>query len=179
MGELDVQLPTFKYNPNSLELGIIKKELTTCCVCKNEREYIYSGPFYSIENVESICPWCIANGNAAKKFDGEFQDSYSCDEVNDEEKLKELIHRTPGYRGWQQEYWLGHCNDFCAFIGYVEWKEIAHLENELQQDLVEFTEYYGLSLQDFQYSLGHQGSLQGYLFKCLHCGIHRLHVDCT
>ncbi|WIY59599.1 CbrC family protein [Bacillus arachidis] len=174
-----MQLPTFKYNPNSLELGIIKKELTTCCVCKNEREYIYSGPFYSIENVESICPWCIANGNAAKKFDGEFQDSYSCDEVNDEEKLKELIHRTPGYRGWQQEYWLGHCNDFCAFIGYVEWKEIAHLENELQQDLVEFTGYYGLSLQDFQYSLGHQGSLQGYLFKCLHCGIHRLHVDCT
>lgn len=27
MGELDVQLPTFKYNPNSLELGIIKKNL--------------------------------------------------------------------------------------------------------------------------------------------------------
>ncbi|MEH6978944.1 CbrC family protein [Bacillus pseudomycoides] len=41
--------------------------------------------------------------------------------------MKELIHRTPGYGGWQQEYWLSHCNDFCAFIGYVEWEEIAHL----------------------------------------------------
>ncbi|EEM02735.1 hypothetical protein CN568_02045 [Bacillus pseudomycoides] len=127
MGESDVQLPTFKYNPNALELGIIKKEFTTCSVCKNEREYVYSGPFYSIERVESICPWCIANGNASKKFDGEFQDPHSCEEVSDEEKVKELIHRTPGYGGWQQEYWLSHCNDFCAFIGYVEWEEIAHL----------------------------------------------------
>ncbi|WP_458787851.1 CbrC family protein, partial [Vallitalea sediminicola] len=75
------------------------------------------GPFYAIEEVENICPWCIKNGKASEKYDGMFQDDQSCDKVNKEEYLDELVHRTPGYCGWQQEYWLSHCGDFCAFIG--------------------------------------------------------------
>ena len=43
---------------------------------------------------------------AARKYDGSFQDDFSLDDgVDDPEKLDELIHRTPGYSGWQQEYW--------------------------------------------------------------------------
>ncbi|XPE48877.1 CbrC family protein [Shigella flexneri] len=25
--------------------------------------------------------------------------------------LKELVECTPGYHGWQQEFWLAHCGD--------------------------------------------------------------------
>jgi uncharacterized protein CbrC (UPF0167 family) len=124
-----MDLPKFRYNPNALSLGVIKKEKTKCPICKKEREYMYEGPFYAEDDVEGICPWCILDGSAARKYDGEFQDVDSCEEVDKEEYIDELIHRTPGYVGWQQEYWLSHCGDFCAIVQYVGWKEIKYLEN--------------------------------------------------
>jgi len=104
-----LKLPFFLYNPNPLSLGVIKKETTLCPVCNRNREYVYHGPFYSIEEVEGVCPWCIADGSAANMFDGEFQDPASCESVEKEVYLNELIYKTPGYNGWQQEYWLSHC----------------------------------------------------------------------
>ncbi|MFX0112894.1 CbrC family protein, partial [Bacillus pumilus] len=74
-------LPTFKYNPDPVSLNVSKKEPTTCPVCEREREYMYHGPFYSVENVKGICPWCIKDGLAAKKYDCTFQDDASCDDV--------------------------------------------------------------------------------------------------
>ncbi|WP_251652187.1 CbrC family protein [Paenibacillus glycanilyticus] len=68
-----MELPKFKYNPEPIKLEVIRKEESVCPVCSKEREYIYIGPFYSIEDVENICPWCIADGKAAEKYDGEFQ----------------------------------------------------------------------------------------------------------
>ncbi|GGE06427.1 hypothetical protein GCM10011571_04460 [Marinithermofilum abyssi] len=50
--------------------------------------YVYNGPFYALENVEVICPWCIKNGAAAKKFDGSFQDAGSCEVVADKSFLE-------------------------------------------------------------------------------------------
>ena len=65
--------------------------------------------------------------SGAEKFNGEFQDSYSVDEVSDPAKLEELTRRTPGYHGWQQEYWVAHCDDYCAFIGYVGWDDLVKM----------------------------------------------------
>ena len=70
-----------------------------------------------MEDIAYLCPECIANGEAARKYDGSFQDDFSVDDgVDDPEKLDELIHRTPGYSGWQQEYWRAHCGDYCAYL---------------------------------------------------------------
>lgn len=33
--------------------------------------------------------------------------------------LLEICERTPSYISWQQEVWLTHCNEPCAFIGYA------------------------------------------------------------
>ena len=55
-------LPEFKYNPNALKLEIIIKREAVCPVCNEKREYVYDGPFYSEEEVEDICPWCIKDG---------------------------------------------------------------------------------------------------------------------
>ena len=75
-----------------------------------------------------LCPECIANGEAARKYDGSFQDDFSVDDgVDDPEKLDELIHRTPGYSGWQQEYWRAHCGDYCAYLGHVGARELRAL----------------------------------------------------
>ena len=54
----------------------------------------YTGPFYAVEDIEYLCPECISSGEAARKYDGCFQDDCSLDNgVDDPEKLDELIHR--------------------------------------------------------------------------------------
>ena len=112
---------------------------------------------------------------AASKFDGEFQDSESTDRVSNPDKLDELIHRAPGYCGWQQEYWIAHCDDYCAFVGYVGWKELVdmgidgEIEKKYDQNLN------GFDIKECMYN---EGGIQGYLFRCLYCGEHFLYVDC-
>jgi uncharacterized protein len=172
-----LRLPNFKYNPNPILLKVIKEEKTLCPVCNKNRDYSYVGPFYSVEEVEGICPWCIADGSAAKMFEGEFQDVESCDDVEKDEYIDELIFRTPGYSGWQQEYWLSHCGDFCAIKSYVGWEDIKNLEDELSDDIQRICNNYQITEEIFKSSLTNGGDHQGYLFQCIKCGKHRIHSD--
>ena len=115
---------------------------------------------------------------AASKFDGEFQDPESTDRVSDPDKLDELIHRTPGYFGWQQEYWIAHCDDYCAFVGYVGWKELVDMgiDGEIEKNYDQNLN--GFDIKDVKECMYNEGGMQGYLFRCLHCGEHFLYVDC-
>ncbi len=115
-------LPAFRYHPDPLDTGAFaqSEEGVICDCCGKTTHIFYTNPFFSVEDIEYLCPECISNGEAARKYDGSFQDDYSLDDgVDDPAKLDELIHRTPGYCGWQQEYWRTHCGDFCAYLGYV------------------------------------------------------------
>ncbi len=108
----ELGIPTFKYHPSPLATKAFEesKEGLVCDCCGEVTHIYYQTPFYSIDDVECLCPTCIANGNAATKFNGSFQDDLSIEEgVDDLDKIDELIHRTPGYCGWQQEYWRVHC----------------------------------------------------------------------
>lgn len=115
-----VVLPNFKYHPYPIESGSVKQEDIICSVCNEERNFTYTGPIFCTEEVEDICPWCIKDGKAAKKYKAEFQDIDSCEKVNKKSYIDELIHRTPGYEALQQARWLSHCNDFCAYICSTE-----------------------------------------------------------
>ena len=122
-------IPVFKYHPDPFATGVFTEleEPAACPCCGEETSVVYEGPFYCVDEVENLCPQCIASGAAAEKYDGEFQDSESTDEVDSLDKLDELVHRTPGYCGWQQEYWRAHCGDFCAFLGYAGYAELVEL----------------------------------------------------
>lgn len=168
------ELPVFKYHPKPIESGNFIERKTICPVCNDQTDYVYVGPFFSIDEVEDICPWCIKNGEAAKKYDGEFQDFASCEEISTKEQLDELTHRTPGYSGWQQEYWLNHCDDFCAFLGNVGWNEISYIARDLSNDF----DRHGYTEDEIKQYLRKEGNLQGYLFQCLTCKKHRIHIDC-
>lgn len=151
--------------------------ITHCPVCEQNREYCYKGSIYCIDEVEGICPWCIQSGEAAKKYDGIFQDPDSCEPVDDERCTIELTQRTPGYCGWQQEQWLSHCGDHCAFVGCVGWAEIKHLQDELEDDIEKLRKKMSLSRENYETSLLKIGHHRGYLFQCIHCGKHRLTDD--
>ncbi|MDE7325359.1 MAG: CbrC family protein [Lachnospiraceae bacterium] len=176
-----MQIPKFRYHPDPMGTGaFLKSDSPVVCPCCNKATMIYyDGPFYAVEEVDSLCPDCIASGEAARKYDGEFQDEYSIDDgVDDEELLDELIHCTPGYNGWQQEYWRVHCKDYCAFIGYVGYQELERMGivEEVLDDPVIQGQW--TKPQAMIKSMVDGGSVQGYLFRCLHCGKYRLWIDC-
>ena len=175
---IQLGLPFFRYHPNPLETGAFKESADgVVCECcgKTTHIFYYKGPFFSEKDMDYLCPSCIASGEAARKFDGEFQDEYSLDDgVDDLEKLDELIHRTPGYSGWQQEYWRAHCGDYCAFLGYVGAKELRALG--VLEDVLDDPMWDEEQKEMIRKSVN-GGHLQCYLFQCLHCGKHLLWMD--
>ena len=126
LAELD--LPAFKYHPNPLETGAFEQSAdgVVCNCCCKITHIFYTVPFYAVEDIDYLCPLCIASGKAADKYKGSFQDDCFVDDgVEDPARLDELIHKTPGYCGWQQEYWRAHCGDYCAYLGRVGGKRAA------------------------------------------------------
>lgn len=170
---------SFKYHPNVWEQDVFShkesrdKEICNCC--GQETEYFLEN-MYTSQEIDCICPNCIANGEAAKKFDVEFIQYAQCEKVDDKEKIDELFKRTPGYISWQGEYWLACCNDFCAYFGEVginELKEMGIAEEVIKEyEENNPDDYY----EDCMEYLGN-GIMQGYLFKCLHCEKYHLWVD--
>lgn len=154
---------------------LFSKQPVTCDCCGKETKVYYEGPFYAEDDIEYLCPQCIASGKAAKEFDGSYQDECSIDDdVNDSEKLDELIHRTPGFCGWQQERWLTHCGDYCAYQGRVGAAELNALGvmDEVLQD-----PHWTQEDKELIANSVNGGSLQCYLFQCLHCGKHKIYFD--
>lgn len=179
---LSASLPIFRYHPDPIKTGafVINDEGEKCDCCGKKPKFVYTTPFYTSDDVSYLCPKCIVNGKASKKFDGHFQDPMGIDEgAWDSEKLEELISRTPGYNGCQQERWRVHCGDFCAFMGYVGKKEIDEMGilEELLQD--EIWDDFGNQPEDIINGLVNDGDFQGYLFKCLHCGKYLIWMDCN
>lgn len=117
---------------------------------------------------------CIISGKAHDKFDCEFIEDWEI--VDDELKMEELRFKNPGIVTWQGEIWPAHCNDYCAFVDYVGWKEIVAMgiEKDVEENYMQNDEFNIAQVKD---SLIDGGDMQGYLFVCLHCGKHRLCVD--
>ncbi len=168
------KLPVFKYHPDPFATGVFREleEPAACPCCGKETDVVYEGPFYCVDEVEHLCPGCIASGAAAEKYDGAFQDSESTDEVDDPAKLDELVSRTPGYCGWQQEYWRAHCGDFCAYLGYADYQGLV--DRGVLEEVLEDPELDDW-LRNNPQSLG--CNPYGYLFRCLHCGKHLICTD--
>src|SRR5688572_25633883 len=110
-------LPHFTYHPDPLATGCVEPSSKQCICCQKVRGYIYTGPVYTQEDLSnSLCPWCIADGSAYKKFGAEFTDpagvgDYGSWDPVPQAVIDELVQRTPGFSGWQQERWWTHCGD--------------------------------------------------------------------
>lgn len=165
-----MELPKFKYHPDPLGTGSIEASEEACECCGKETGYIYASILYAEEEVEFICPWCIADGSAAKKYEGTFIDDYPlinaglCEEV-----ISEVCERTPGYNSWQQEQWQSHCNDACEFHGDAEKEDLQALSGEQLESFLTKE----LIKPDFWENIivGYQkgGSPAVYKFKCRKC----------
>ncbi len=181
--KVTTDLPKFKYHPDPLKTGSIELKETECPVCGKHSNYSYFGPFYSYEyegEERRICPNCIADGSAAKKYEGEFTTIDECDVENDDYK-NELTKKTPGFYSIQEDHWMDHCGDFCEFIGkigQVSGVEIGEfIEDIVPDDIQEVLDILRIEKDNLEEFMRNHGDIQGYLFKCLKCGKKRFYID--
>jgi uncharacterized protein CbrC (UPF0167 family) len=173
-----MEFPVFKYHPDPRATGAVVAQDSECPCCKRVTGFAYAGIPYAVEEVEDICPWCIASGEAARCFDALFSDDAPLLTANvPSEVVAELTLRTPGYNSWQQEVWLTCCGDACEFHGALTAAELAALDEEAVQwfdSAWEMGPGFLASLVD-HYQPG--GDLALYKFECRHCRRVRVGVD--
>lgn len=163
-------LPSFKYHPNPIATGAFAPSDEECECCERVRGYIYSSTIYAVEEIEFLCPWCIADGSAASKFDGSFADDYPLVSANlDSKIISEVCERTPAFNSWQQEQWQSHCSDACEFHGDADKNELLEIEGEklialLNREMIKES-YWPTILESYEKG----GSPAIYKFVCRHC----------
>lgn len=178
---MNQQLPRFRYHLDPLTSGAIINSNKVCQCCNMNRGFIYDGPTYAIQDLsQAFCPWCIADGSAARKFDAVFVDDRSLVRAQlAPEIISEVTTRTPGCRSWQTDEWLSHCGDAAAFCGDASLEEVAHMKPSEQS---RFLLRYQLDQDEFgemleSYTKGGDPGI--YKFQCLHCGVALFGMDCT
>jgi|SRR5262245_7376294 len=174
-------LPVFRYHPDPIGSGSLIVSDQVCRACGQARGYLYTGPVYSEEELDdALCPWCIADGSAHKKFDAIFVDTEAFDDDAPAAAVDEITERTPGFNSFQSEAWPACCGDGTAFLAP------AGIQNLREQPDLE-----GLALNHIIYEMGISGgaatrllnSLQrdrgptAYVFQCLHCRKYLFHID--
>lgn len=175
---MSAALPVFRYHPDPVASGSIREGTETCVCCERSTGWIYTASFYTAQDVDGqFCPWCIADGSAAARFEGEFTDSYGLAGVSGE-ILEHVTRRTPGFHAWQDPHWLVHCEDAAAFVGEVGHAELAaHPEalDQLRTDLRMGGWHDASQLESFLTHLGQGASAM--LFRCTVCGTHLAYAD--
>ncbi len=138
---------------------------------------------HAVEDLRlKLCPWCIADGSAAERFDATFNDTpWRVPEEVPEDVTDMILRRTPGFVGWQEARWLHHCGDAAEFHGLVGAPELAVLPDALACLRSESEEYGWPSDQIEWYlsALSKDGQPTGYLFRCRQCRTHLAYSDFT
>jgi uncharacterized protein CbrC (UPF0167 family) len=166
-------LPTLTYETTS---GSVREAAEACACCESETGWIYTATFYTAREVNGrFCPWCIADGSAAERFEGEFADSVGLGDVG-EDVLHEVTRRTPGFHAWQDPHWLVHCQTAAAFVGEVGYAELAAHPDALAQLRADMR----LDERQLEQFLTHLGeSATSMLFRCTVCSTHLAYVDAS
>jgi uncharacterized protein CbrC (UPF0167 family) len=183
-------LPHFIYHPDPLQTGSLVESDEPCVCCGESRGYIYTGPVFGAEDEldNCICPWCITDGSAYRKFRAEFTDGASIQASGrweaepkevPENVIDEIAYRTPGFTGWQQEQWATHCGDGCLFLGRMGHQELRAVG---QPAIDAIRDDVGIEdenkWEEFFYALAKNDSPTAYLFQCRHCQAYLGYTDC-
>ena len=169
-----MELPVTKYHPDPVATGSVEANPDQPCLCCNRiRGYIYTGPAYSeiFHYLSgSICPWCVADGSAARQFRCEFTDTGTIEDIADAKVLEELAKRTPGFDAWQQEQWLTCCGDAAAFLGRAGAAELDGEFAAAKSALAGLGKKYIAALKKDE-------EPTAYIFRCLHCEKYLAYAD--
>ncbi|WP_077801901.1 CbrC family protein [Streptomyces sp. JHA26] len=173
-------LPEFPYHPDPLATGSVAVSDAACACCGRARGYVYTGPVYAAGEPGRLCPWCIADGSAARRYEAHFTADVAGDEVT-RDVLVAVAERTLGFTAWQDGQWLVHCGDAAAFLGRAGVRELTGYPDaldSLRQD-IDAWGWPDDQVDDFLGSLDSGGQPTAYLFRCRTCAAHLAYADFT
>ncbi|BDU41126.1 conserved hypothetical protein [Vibrio nigripulchritudo MADA3029] len=167
---MPVTLPSFRYHPDPVGTGAVIASEAKCDCCDRQRGYVYRASFYSTFEVHHLCPWCIADGAAASKYQGAFVDDYPLMEAGLSLAIvNEVAERTPGYVSWQQEVWQCHCDDACEFHGDAEPHEVKAMRGDMLEQFLTTHQIDAVLWERLAQSYVKGGDMAIYKFRCRHC----------
>jgi uncharacterized protein CbrC (UPF0167 family) len=178
------ELPDFRYHPDPLRTGSVVPSDEICEVCSRVSGHMYVGPVYS-SSVDDpvVCVTCIADGSAARLLDAQFTDPHPWAREVPESVAVEVLTRTPGFSGWQQDHWMAHCGDAAIFLGPVGSHELADLPapatRALRDELASTTRWPADEVDRHLAALDRDGMPTAYLFQCGHCRTYLGYSDFT
>lgn len=174
-----MELPRFRYHPDPVATGSVVPSDAPCPCCGRVTGMAYVGPVYSTQTVGNLCPWCVASGDAAVRFDAEFADSHPLARAGvPPAVVEEVTLRTPGYTSWQRDCWLTCCGDACEFHGAPRTEHLHPLPEATRGAFAEdHGEDAALRMLEGLEDWKPGGSLELYRFVCRHCGRMRLGFD--
>lgn len=124
----------FKYFEKPEVYVGLREEETVCDTCGQVRKCFDATIFYGTDDLNSICPDCLAGGKLADKniftCEGDIETlreqliqlnpNLTEDEIDDlaDHKTFELEKTTPHLVTWQDWPWPAADGDYCKFIGY-------------------------------------------------------------
>jgi uncharacterized protein len=175
-------LPSFRYHPDPVLSGSVTVSTEECRCCGEARGYLYTGPVYSEEDLdEALCPWCIADGSASAEFAATFVDTEAFPVDTPERAIEEISQRTPGYSCWQSEEWPSCCEDATAYVAPVGVAELhgefREFEGSVLNHIIHGMSISGAAATRLLGSLNRERGPTAYLFRCLHCERHQVHID--
>ena len=178
-----MEIPHFKYHPDPITTGSIVPSVEVCPVCREAKGFSYAGVPYGVNELQNVCPWCIADGSAHEKFGVEFIDpgevgGYGRWEQVSPQVVEEIAFRTPGFAGWQQEHWFTHCGDAAEFIGPMGKKELEQTGPEAIEIIRKESGQKGADWEHYLSRLNRKHTATAYLFRCRRCGRLGGYSDC-
>ena len=175
-------LPHFTYHPDPIATGVIVQSGNVCQCCNLSRGFIYKASTYSaLEDVEeALCPWCIASGAAAEKYEATFNDDHGLLRAGiPRAVIDEVTLRTPGFVSWQGERWLSHCNDACEFHGDLPRERLASMDSAGKAEMRREREIDDGSWAEIVEYYQPAGQPAIYVFRCRHCPRELYYMDYT
>lgn len=175
-------LPSFRYHPDPLASGSVEPSDAACACCGEARGFAYVGPVYSEDALDgALCPWCIASGEAFRRFGATFVDSEAFAEDADRAHVDTIVERTPGFNAWQSERWPSCCGEPAAFVTPAGIADIRtrfrYQEASLMTYIVHELGISGGAANRMLEGLSRDSGPTAYVFTCLHCDNAPVYVD--
>ncbi len=168
---MDQNLPVFRFMASPVVALQFEGSDAVCDCCTRPAGLRYKGTIYGhAPDTHSVCPWCIADGTVADKWQASFNEVDPRSPCDASAK-SEVECRTPGFLTWQ-DLWIPVCCGMpTEFLGDAGWDELSGAwtgavssllaegcpgENESERS-------------EFLRSLRAGGNPGAYVFRCLSC----------
>lgn len=139
------KLPIFRYLISPASHPSLIEKIGRCICCNQNRRIFYNGPTYSTDfEIIEVCPWCIADGSAATKWDVTFNDGFVDNEGVPQFGIDECFHdeiegRTLGFISAQGNHWMYGKSGPMQFVGEVNYQVLLAENNPRKVETVRET----------------------------------------